>query len=292
MKYTWINILFTILFLCFAGTVNANASVSGAEDNMQKKNITEVTTPEAIDYNVQYQGTAEDSSKNNTENKTTGSAIEIKGEKAVEVTSKNNSEDFLTVANAGETEAVVLRRSPDPSADKVGVVYGSLQEICILDKLDNYYKVRVIPYGESRYRICYIRADMIKQAKINKTYRVVVSLRHQWMTIYKGDVLFKKFKCSTGKPGTPTPPGRYLIGARGKRFYTDNNLMVYDWVRFNNHYKIHSLLMDLKGNPVKSSAHNLGYKASHGCIRLGFDDAKWFYTNIPKSTLLEVSQTE
>ena len=47
----------------------------------------------------------------------------------------------------------------------------------------------------------------------------------------------------------------------------------------------HSVLYNQKGGPVtQSSVNNLGSKASHGCVRLSVEDAKWLYQNCPKGT--------
>ena len=46
-------------------------------------------------------------------------------------------------------------------------------------------------------------------------------------------------------------------------------------------YFFHSVLFNREGDtkPTNSSVANLGRNASHGCVRLAVDDAKWIYEN-------------
>ena len=39
---------------------------------------------------------------------------------------------------------------------------------------------------------------------------------------------------------------------------------------------------------IAGSLYKLGTKASHGCVRLSVDDAKWIYTNCPAGTTVKV----
>ena len=47
----------------------------------------------------------------------------------------------------------------------------------------------------------------------------------------------------------------------------------------------HSVLYNQKeGKVTQSSVNHLGSKASHGCVRLSVEDAKWIWTNCPANT--------
>jgi lipoprotein-anchoring transpeptidase ErfK/SrfK len=44
----------------------------------------------------------------------------------------------------------------------------------------------------------------------------------------------------------------------------------------------HSVLFDWAGNEIIDG--RLGTRASHGCIRLRFEDSKWLYETVPIGT--------
>ena len=47
----------------------------------------------------------------------------------------------------------------------------------------------------------------------------------------------------------------------------------------------HSVLYNAReGRVTQSSVNNLGSKASHGCVRLSVEDAKWVWENCPRNT--------
>jgi len=105
-------------------------------------------------------------------------------------------------------------------------------------------------------------------------------------------VLVRTMKCSTGKNATPTPKGTFQAttgpGARWHYFkkYTC-------WAQYAYYIEgdimFHSVLYNQKDGPVtQSSVNNLGRKASHGCVRLAVEDAKWIWNNCPKGTQVTV----
>ena len=95
----------------------------------------------------------------------------------------------------------------------------------------------------------------------------------------------KTFKCSCGKPSTPTISGTfYALGRAGDWYYMKSSNV---WVRYafqiKGNYFFHSVLFNRKGakTPTSTSVANLGHNVSHGCIRLAVDDCKWIYENCP-----------
>ena len=134
--------------------------------------------------------------------------------------------------------------------------------------------------------------------KALKPYILKVSTGDQRVYAYGLDdnneytVLVRTMKCSTGKNATPTPKGTFQAttgpGARWHYFkkYTC-------WAQYAYYIEgdimFHSVLYNEKNGPVtQSSVNNLGRKASHGCVRLAVEDAKWIWNNCPKGTQVTV----
>lgn len=198
--------------------------------------------------------------------------------------------DEITVLNADETTPVYIKQKPDANSSSLGYVYGNTAEVKVKEKAGNYYHIVFRRYGSSTDEDGYVAAGMIKTVKVNKQYMVYLDKAKQKVTIYNSSGVVKEIPCSTGTIYTETPQGRYLIGARGNNFITeDGNVKCFYWVRFNNNYLFHSVLCDLSGNIIQSEAKKIGSKASHGCIRMPFDEAEWFYDNIPQNTLVTIN---
>jgi len=117
-------------------------------------------------------------------------------------------------------------------------------------------------------------------------YRIDVSVSEQKVRIYEDDALVKEWMASTGKDGS-TPLGHFKIQNRGKWFYSEKYQQgAMWWVSFKDWgvYLFHSVPMDRNRNVLEEEADKLGTPASHGCVRLETDNAKWIYDNIPAGT--------
>jgi len=120
-------------------------------------------------------------------------------------------------------------------------------------------------------------------------YYIQVSLEEQKTRVYYKDNLIREMICSTGAPETPTPVGTFKTG--DKIFYSwlpKYDVGAYYFVRFFNSYLFHSIPFDDQGNIIKEEFDNLGKASSHGCVRFGMEDAKWFYENLPTGITMEV----
>ncbi|SHE51539.1 L,D-transpeptidase [Caloramator proteoclasticus] len=133
--------------------------------------------------------------------------------------------------------------------------------------------------------------DIKEKNLTSKTaYMVIVDTQKQYTYIMKKSNgswgLYKSLICSTGAPETPTPKGIYTIQDRAPWFFSKRYQQggMY-WVRFKGDYLFHSLPMDENKNIVD---YTLGKPASHGCVRLKVEDAKWFYNSITFGTKLYI----
>ena len=134
--------------------------------------------------------------------------------------------------------------------------------------------------------------------KALKPYVLKVSTADQRVYAYGLDnnneytVLVRTMKCSTGKDATPTPTGTFQsTTGPGARWHYFKKYQC--WAQYADYLEgdimFHSVLYNEKDGPVtQSSVNNLGRKASHGCVRLSVEDAKWIYQNCPVQTKIIV----
>ncbi len=131
-------------------------------------------------------------------------------------------------------------------------------------------------------------AESVLQAKEKGNYFIEVSVYDQNIRIYNKGILVKDIKCSTGilgDPDTETPLGVFKIQDRNTYFFNEEyNEGAKYYVQFFTNYLIHSVPVDKKGNIIEEENSKLGIPASHGCIRVPMEEAKWIYENVPRGT--------
>ena len=121
---------------------------------------------------------------------------------------------------------------------------------------------------------------------INPLY-IKVSLANQKVTVLDAkDHIIKDFACSSGKSGSETPRGTFSVLGRGISFYnSESGEGGYYWTNFyGDEYLFHSVPFDQNYEMEQKEAVKLGTPASHGCIRLSIDNAKWIYDHIRDGT--------
>ena len=98
--------------------------------------------------------------------------------------------------------------------------------------------------------------------------------------------------CSTGKDATPTPKGTFTTTSPVARwgYFPKYDVWGQYLYRINGSILFHSVLYtdSNESSLIAGSLYKLGTKASHGCVRLSVDDAKWIYTNCPAGTTVKV----
>ncbi|AWI07541.1 cell wall-binding repeat-containing protein [Clostridium drakei] len=194
----------------------------------------------------------------------------------------------FSVMNAGETERVYIKSSPSSSASNIGFTYGSLPEVKVLDSSGGYYYVEVLDYDTLNYIKGYVAKSMVNTVTPSESYNILVDKSRQRVYVFNNENIVKEFICSTGKDETPTPSGRFLVGSKGPSFAASDSTECYYWTRLDNNYLFHSAIYTLSGYAVQSEYNKLGSKASHGCIRLKIEDAKWIQDNVPYRTLVTI----
>ncbi|WP_157872833.1 L,D-transpeptidase family protein [Desulfoscipio gibsoniae] len=107
------------------------------------------------------------------------------------------------------------------------------------------------------------------------------------VTVYQGSKKICSMPASGGRPDAPTPLGYFYTQDHGYSFWSSRfgEGATY-WVRLVGQILVHSVPKDSQWKTKEEEHDKLGLPASHGCIRLDESDAKWFYENIPRGTLV------
>lgn len=135
-------------------------------------------------------------------------------------------------------------------------------------------------------------SSMGTATKTASSYKIKVSNAKQTVTVYdSSNQVVKSFVCSTGLDGadTETPVGTYTVAERGESFFSQTYQQgAYYWTQFYGDYLFHSVPFDKNRQIETAEAAKLGTKASHGCVRLTIENAKWIYDNIPRGTTVVI----
>lgn len=129
-------------------------------------------------------------------------------------------------------------------------------------------------------------------------YKIVVDISKQRVYVGKWTgaaytELVKTFVCSTGKDETPTPTGTYQALGRGSGewyYFKDYNCYAKWGYVIVGGILFHSVTYNSQKKLNRASVSNLGHKASHGCVRLSVDDAKWIYDHCPSGTTVVIQK--
>ena len=119
----------------------------------------------------------------------------------------------------------------------------------------------------------------------NTSYYIIIDTTNQRVDVFNGYKehwkLIRSMTCATGKAETPTVKGFFSVQDKGDMFRAGSNTICKYYTRFYGNYLFHTVLLDNEGNIQDPT---LGTPASHGCVRLSIEDAKYIYYNIPYDT--------
>lgn len=131
------------------------------------------------------------------------------------------------------------------------------------------------------------KLDVTKQLKSNASFRIEVNLSKNMIMIYAKDgkqgytIPVKAMICSVGMPGHRTITGNYnRLSRAGSWHVLRYNSVGQYCTRISGPYLFHSVVYTRYGDKYslhKAEYQKLGKSASHGCIRLQVEDAKWIY---------------
>lgn len=120
---------------------------------------------------------------------------------------------------------------------------------------------------------------------------IEVDLAQQRVRVRKEAEVIREMVASTGTPDKPTPQGSFRLENRGEWFFSEKYKQGgFYWVSFLNRgeYLFHSVPTDRHRRIIPEEAARLGQPASHGCVRLSLEDARWIYENLPAGTRVEI----
>lgn len=125
-------------------------------------------------------------------------------------------------------------------------------------------------------------------------YRVEVNVTTQVITVFGLDEygehtnIVRQMICSTGTDRDPTPLKTYTLNGRKERwaFFPKWGTHAQYWTRMDASNAFHSVIYREPDEMALATGSytGLGKPASHGCIRLMVEDAKWIYDNCGKGT--------
>ncbi|MGN0436183.1 MAG: L,D-transpeptidase family protein [Wujia sp.] len=94
----------------------------------------------------------------------------------------------------------------------------------------------------------------------------------------------QEFVCAPGLPETPSRKGKFKVGLKGYSF--GKGFTCYYYTQYSGDYLFHSITY-YQGT-MRIQDPTMGAPASHGCIRMDINDAKWIYENVPVGSFVWV----
>ena len=143
--------------------------------------------------------------------------------------------------------------------------------------------------------------DAVESEEYVNPYKLVVDVSEQRVFIYQWNgsdygTLINEMICSTGilKKSTATPLGTYQAWGptgTGEWYWFTKYKCYAKWAtRIVGGILFHSVVYSSRKVLNRTSVKKLGRPASHGCIRLQVEDAKWIYENCPAGTTVVIQK--
>ena len=155
-----------------------------------------------------------------------------------------------------------------------------------------WFKVKLEDGTEGYAEAISIRTEEIPPHEYDKDsseYVLIFTHENQTLKIYKNGELAIESLGSSGVWDYFTPRGIFQIedSRRGEWSYIERFESGFKyWVGFRWIYLFHSIIFDKDGNIIEEEAEKLGQPASHGCIRLPVETAKYIYDNVPVGSIV------
>ncbi len=161
--------------------------------------------------------------------------------------------------------------------------------------------------GEGTQRVLYDDAQALNASATARPpapppYKLMIDITNQVTSAYALDqngeytLLVRRMICSTGTRANPTPL-KTINGAKGRArwgYFPEWGSHAQYLTRIDSKNAFHSVLYSSPNSMslVVGAYDALGTRASHGCVRLLVDDAKWIYDNCPSGTPITAFEGE
>lgn len=223
----------------------------------------------------------------------------------------------ITVLEGEQTENIYITNQPGISAHPykencAGELHGQSQGVHVLEenvdgyalieaytndgtKTDNSYMESIAASKVQGY----IKASRLQQVTPSDKYALLIDKLRQKLYVFEGGRIVTSLDVSTGKntksqPYNETPAGEFITVSRVGNFQAGSSTIGRFAIRINGGTLLHEVLHDVGADGKTKIYTNyepqLGYKASHGCIRIprrknadGFN-MEWFWNNLPLKT--------
>ena len=129
-------------------------------------------------------------------------------------------------------------------------------------------------------------------------FAITVDVTNQVVSVYTRDeegnytIPVRQMLCSSGKVGTDSPVGDWVLNGRKARwcYFPKWGDYARYWTRINASVAFHSPIYSaVSVKAIKEGSYEmLGNRASHGCVRLALEDAKWIYDNVGAGTVVSI----
>ena len=206
-------------------------------------------------------------------------------------------EELSTGSQGREVERLQYRLTDlDYLGDAIDGKFGPMTR----EALEYFQKVNKLEQtgvaDEATQRLLFSDKAVKSDKPINK-FLLKVSVKEQRVYAYRwanGDYnkLVRTMTCSTGTEGHETPLGTYrAAGPAGRWYYFQKYKCWAQYAyRIDGAYLFHSVIYSEKNEDTVrwGSVYALGGRASHGCVRLSVEDAKWIFENCPSGTTVKI----
>ncbi len=145
-----------------------------------------------------------------------------------------------------------------------------------------------------------IQMDIPYQNTDPNLYLVELDLTNQVGTVYTRDAaggysdIARQFLITSGDEENSTPTGTFKLTEMRERFgyFLNFNIYAQYWTQVVRGIYLHSVLFSRRNDTsmTRNSYNELGKAASHGCVRMLVEDARFIFYNCPPGTTIKITK--